>query len=208
MRKKKTWILFYIVLSVCFLDCILTRKLFHNETMFLSMKQNSQIVSELKYFPLISEPGNAETCHYENSWGNSRTYGGNRRHEGTDLMTTENQRGIYPVISMTDGTLEQLGWLKLGGWRVGIRSASGVYYYYAHLESYAQDLTEGMSVKAGQFLGFAGDSGYGEEGTTGQFDVHLHVGIYILTETGDKAVNPYPYLKTLEKNKLYASYLP
>lgn len=208
MRKKKTWILFYIVLSVCFLDCILTRKLFHNETMFLSMKQNSQIVSELKYFPLASDSGNAEECHYENSWGNPRTYGGNRRHEGTDLMTTENQRGIYPVISMTDGTLEQLGWLKLGGWRVGIRSASGVYYYYAHLESYAQDLTEGMSVKAGQFLGFAGDSGYGEEGTTGQFDVHLHVGIYILTEDGDKAVNPYPYMKTLEKNKLYASYLP
>lgn len=78
--------------------------------------------------------------------------GGARKHEGTDLMTIRNERGIYPIVSMTDGTLEQMGWLKLGGWRIGIRSASGTYYYYAHLESYAPDLEDGMAVHAGQLL--------------------------------------------------------
>ncbi len=72
-----------------------------------------------------------------------RTFGGNRHHEGTDLMTTENERGIYPIVSMTDGVIEALGWLRLGGYRIGIRSSSGIYYYYAHMESYAEDLTEG-----------------------------------------------------------------
>lgn len=39
-------------------------------------------------------------------------------------------------------------------------------------------IKEGDQVQAGEMLGFMGDSGYGEEGTTGQFPVHLHLGIY------------------------------
>lgn len=176
---------------------------------------DKQILSELQFFPLAFQNEHRETtwktepviCNYEDSWQSPRTFGGVRRHEGTDLMTTRNERGIYPVISMTDGTLEQMGWLKLGGWRIGIRSASGTYYYYAHLESYAPDLEAGMAVHAGQLLGFAGDSGYGTEGTTGQFTVHLHVGIYIHHSTDkEEAINPYPYLKPLEQHRIYADY--
>ena len=149
----------------------------------------------------------AVICNYEDSWQSARTFGGARKHEGTDLMTIRNERGIYPIVSMTDGTLEQMGWLKLGGWRIGIRSASGTYYYYVHLESYAPDLEDGMAVHAGQLLGFAGDSGYGTEGTTGQFAVHLHVGIYIHHNTDkEEAINPYPYLKQLEQHRIYADY--
>ena len=123
-------------------------------------------------------------------------------------MTTENQRGIYPVVSMTDGVIEAIGWLRLGGYRIGIRSSSGIYYYYAHMESYAEDLTEGSEVKAGQFLGFVGDTGYGEEGTTGRFAVHLHVGIYVPDDSGaDVAVNAYPYLKKAESRQIFADYV-
>ena len=61
---------------------------------------------------------------------------------------------------------------------MGILAPGGAYFYYAHLDSYA-DLKEGDPVKAGDFLGYMGDSGYGEEGTTGKFPVHLHVGIYL-----------------------------
>ena len=51
------------------------------------------------------------------------------------------------------------------------------------------------------------DSGYGEPGTTGQFPVHLHLGIYIRTEHHDElSVNPYWILRYLEKYRTRASY--
>ena len=117
-----------------------------------------------------------------------------------------------------------MGWLTLGGYRIGIRSENGVYYYYAHLSSYSDDLKTGDYVTAGQMLGFMGDTGYGEEGTTGKFPVHLHVGIYVnhlsarqlkiwfstyssgmfvldeqemKNEWSDISINPYPFLKDL-----------
>ena len=68
-----------------------------------------------------------------------RTYGGKRGHEGCDIMASYNHRGVYPVVSVCDGTLEKIGWLPQGGWRLGIRSKSGVYYYYAHLSDYMKE---------------------------------------------------------------------
>ena len=53
---------------------------------------------------------------------------------------------------MTDGTVERAGWLEKGGWRIGIRSDNGNYYYYAHLESYVGDWKEGDQVQAGDLL--------------------------------------------------------
>ncbi len=212
MKKKKCRrLLVILILSVSLLDCLMIKNISNGKSLFfeqnVTLVLNPDILSDLVYFPLVADLSETEVCAYEDSWQNARTYGGDRKHEGTDLMTVTNERGIYPVVSMTDGTIEQLGWLKLGGWRIGIRSASGVYYYYAHLESYAEDLTEGMAVRAGQFLGFAGDSGYGTEGTTGQFAVHLHVGIYVPKDHEDEAVNPFPYLKKIEHSKIRARYL-
>ena len=174
---------------------------------------DKQILSELQYFPLAFQNEHRETtwkteaviCNYEDSWQSARTFGGARKHEGTDLMTIRNERGIYPIVSMTDGTLEQMGWLKLGGWRIGIRSASGTYYYYAHLDSYA-NFQKGNRVKAGELLGYMGDTGYGEEGTKGKFDVHLHVGIYSYEEGREISVNPYYVLLYLENKKLKYAY--
>ena len=136
---------------------------------------------------------------FENSWMQSRTFGGDRGHEGTDIMASENVRGIYPVYSMTDGVVENIGWLRLGGYRIGIRSPSGAYFYYAHLSSYSRAFSVGERVTAGETLGMMGDTGYGEEGTSGKFAVHLHLGIYIRTEhTEELSVNPYWILRFLE----------
>ena len=168
------------------------------------------ISQELQFFPVArNRNGSFPWVSYVDSWAFARTYGGDRKHEGCDVMAETNQRGIYPVVSMTDGVLEQIGWLKLGGWRIGIRASSGTYYYYAHLQSYADDLSEGMKIQAGTLLGFMGDSGYGSTGTVGQFAVHLHVGIYKQNaEKKDIAIYPYPYLKDLERKKkfLFADY--
>ncbi|MFT4145536.1 MAG: M23 family peptidase, partial [Mobilitalea sp.] len=88
--------------------------------------------------------------------------------------------------------------------RIGVRTQEGGYFYYAHLFSYAPELQIGDTVLAGQLLGFMGDSGYGEEGTIGQFDVHLHLGIYVNSSIGEMSINPFQILKILEtKRKLY-----
>jgi murein DD-endopeptidase MepM/ murein hydrolase activator NlpD len=166
------------------------------------------IWSDLEYFPVPMSNKNEEaTVNYENSWLAERTYGGKRFHEGTDIMADINEPDLYPIISMSDGYIEKLGWLEKGGWRIGIRCEKGAYLYYAHLASYADKIEQGQEVKAGELLGFMGNTGYGPEGTTGNFDVHLHVGIYIKTKNYDElSINPYWILRYLEDKKLSYSY--
>ena len=176
---------------------------------------------DLKCFPVVQgeragnskAPGGTETedggslnVTFEDSWMYGRSYKGERGHEGTDLMPEKNERGYYPIVSMTDGTVESMGWLELGGWRIGIRAPQGGYFYYAHLDSYA-DLEVGDSVKAGELLGYMGDTGYSKvEGTTGNFPVHLHLGIYINYEGEEISVNPYPALKFVEGKQISMVY--
>jgi murein DD-endopeptidase MepM/ murein hydrolase activator NlpD len=166
------------------------------------------IFKDLEYFPVPRIEGDVSDISYSDTWSELRNYGGKRKHEGTDIMAGSHARGYYPIISMTEGIVEKLGWLEQGGYRIGVRSPSGGYFYYAHLASYAPDLKEGDQVLAGQLLGFMGDSGYGTEGTVGKFDVHLHLGIYVNTSAGELSVNPYHVLKMLEDHRpSYAGYL-
>lgn len=153
---------------------------------------------DAKCFPIAHKKGEKQTVVYEDSWGNERTYGGKRTHEGTDIMSSNNVRGYFPIVSVSDGVVEKKGWLKLGGYRLGIRSSHGVYFYYAHLERYEKGIEEGSRVKAGQIIGYMGDSGYGKEGTVGKFPVHLHFGIYIKKDGKEVSVNPYPILKSID----------
>lgn len=161
---------------------------------------------EAEFFPIPESTIDPSlTVSYVDSWQAERNYKGKSGHEGTDIMAGVDERGRYPVLSMTDGTVTNLGWLEKGGYRVGITSDSGTYYYYAHLDSYS-DIKEGDRIKAGEFLGYMGDSGYGEEGTRGQFAVHLHVGIYIYINDEEISVNPYYVLQSLENKKLKYAY--
>ena len=160
-----------------------------------------QIFLDLQCFPVVKEEAEGiYPVSYDNTWGAQRSYGGERMHEGCDLMGMSNERGKYKICSMTDGVVKNIGWLEQGGWRIGIESDSGIYYYYAHLDSYEKAFEKGERVVAGQILGRMGDSGYGKEpGTKGNFDVHLHIGIYVKDLNGEeRAVNPYWYLKRLE----------
>ena len=157
------------------------------------------ILSDLVYFPVMkSNKTSGLGVSYVDSWYAERAYQDTKHaHEGTDIMALNNERGYYPIVSMTDGVVENLGWLEKGGYRVGIRSPHGAYIYYAHLYRYAEGLKKGDTVKAGQLLGFMGDSGYSKvEGTVGKFDVHLHLGIYLKTEHFEEvSVNPFYILK-------------
>lgn len=160
------------------------------------------IWDDLVYFPVASSENAGFGVSFEDSWMFDRTYKGERGHEGTDIMAEKNERGVLPVVSMTDGVVQNKGWLELGGYRVGIRTPRGAYFYYAHLDSYA-DIEEGDEIKAGDLLGFMGDTGYGtREGTKGKFPVHLHLGIYVYSEGEEISVNPYPALKYVEEKKI------
>ena len=152
------------------------------------------IREDIKYFPIPIKYQNEVT--FEDSCGAYRSGG---THEGCDIMDINNIPGRIPVISATSGTITNIGWLYLGGYRIGITSDNGIYYYYAHLDSYASGLKSGDKVNAGQLIGFMGNTGEGEEGTRGKFPVHLHFGIYVDTLKGkEQAVNSYPYLYNLK----------
>lgn len=138
---------------------------------------------------------------FEDGYGEGRSYGGSRSHEGIDIMPVSDQREKIPVQSVSDGVVEQLGWLELGGYRMGIRTEKGLYFYYAHLDSYAAGIRKGDKVQAGTLLGYMGDTGYGPEGTQGKFPVHLHFGIYYDRDGEEHTVNPYYLLRYLEQMK-------
>lgn len=115
-------------------------------------------------------------------------------HEGIDIFTEEHA----PIVSMTEGQIERVGWTFYSGWRVGVRGTDGKYYFYAHLSSFASGLAAGQSVSSGQLLGRVGNSGYGPEGTADEFPPHLHLGI----QDGTRWVSAEPLLR-----KLYGAYV-
>lgn len=162
----------------------------------ISKNTGIDILHESRYFPVVKN-GKAKSF-FEDGYGEGRSFGGKRRHEGIDIMSSENKAGIFKVRSVCDGKVENKGWLKLGGYRIGIRSDSGNYYYYAHLDSYRKGLKCNDRVRAGEIIGYMGNTGYGNEGTRGKFPVHLHFGIYVAFGKGEKCVNPYYLLKKLE----------
>ncbi|WP_243116971.1 M23 family metallopeptidase [Natranaerovirga hydrolytica] len=163
------------------------------------------ILEDIRFFPIAYNLNSQyEEYYYGDTWLASRSYGGERLHYGTDIMDSNNTRGYLPIVSMTDGVVENIGWLEKGGYRIGVRAPSGAYFYYAHLYTYTGDINQGDTIKAGELLGFMGDSGYGEEGTIGMFDVHLHMGISVPLkhQSEEYWVNPYWILRYIEDNKI------
>lgn len=132
---------------------------------------------------------------YRSTWGHRRGYGGLRIHEGTDIFASYGT----PVLSTTYGVVELKGWNRFGGWRIGIRDINNIYHYYAHLNSYAENIEVGTIVEPGDMLGTVGSSGYGPPGTMGKFPPHLHYGMYKDNGTTEWSFDPYPYLRKWER---------
>ena len=161
----------------------------------------TSITDEVRHFPVAGPPEGGEAPYtYGDSWGAPR---GGRVHEGCDILDRDNVRGRLQVVSMTDGVVENFGWNDLGGYYVGITARSGNYYYYAHLDRWADGVEKGAEVAAGELLGYMGDTGYGAEGAAGSFQVHLHVGICPAAKITGKEywINPYPFLRLEEERK-------
>lgn len=133
---------------------------------------------------------------YYDDWNAPRYFQGDTsHHEGTDLLADKGT----PVVAVAAGTVVRYGWNTLGGYRVTIQLDDYPEYrfYYAHMDRYAPGMGLGVHVKAGQLLGYVGNTGEGPERTEGKFVTHLHFGIY----HWDTAINPYPFLKSWEAHK-------
>jgi murein DD-endopeptidase MepM/ murein hydrolase activator NlpD len=120
------------------------------------------------------------------------TYGADRSdvswHHGDDIFAPLGT----PVVAVADGTLNRVGWERLGGWRLWVRDPLGNEFYYAHLSGYTRAALEKGRIKAGTVLGFVGDTG-DAFGTP----FHLHFEIHprsLLPLRYDGAVDPTSYL--------------
>ncbi|MEY8297684.1 MAG: polysaccharide deacetylase family protein [Emergencia timonensis] len=141
----------------------------------------------------------AEGYWYTDSddFGNGRSYGFARKHLGHDMFCSVGT----PVAAVEGGKVEALGWNQYGGWRIGIRSNDGFrYYYYAHLRKdspYIKDLKEGDTVKAGQIIGYSGQSGYSVKENVNNINVpHLHFGMQLVFDESQKECNSEIWIDT------------
>lgn len=167
----------------------------------------SNFLNDIKYFPIPNgyDLEDDISYMYGDSWGAGKSYGKSNFNRGTDILDRENVAGRIPIVSMTDGVITDMGWSAEGGFQIGITASSGNYYYYAHFDSFAEGLAENVSISAGQFLGYMGNSGYDKkEGTKGKFVVSLHIEMMSSVKIGkdDMWVNPYPYLRYIESKKV------
>ncbi len=159
----------------------------------------------LKAFLPIAK--NYSFSHYDD-FGNSRSYGFKRTHLGNDLMGSIGT----PIIAVESGIVENLGWNQYGGWRIGIRSFDTKrYYYYAHLRKdhpYVQGLEEGMTVKAGDVIGYLGMTGYSTKENVNNINVpHLHFGMQLIFDESQVDspneiwIDVYQIIEFLQKNR-------
>jgi len=109
-------------------------------------------------------------------------------HHGDDIFGQLGQ----PLVACADGTVFSVGWNKIGGNRLWILDEQGNQFYYAHLSAFSTAATNGARVKAGQVVGFMGNTG-DAEGTP--YHLHFEVHPVSLLYLGyDGAVDPTPYL--------------
>jgi murein DD-endopeptidase MepM/ murein hydrolase activator NlpD len=131
----------------------------------------------------------------KHTFGARRNYGGRRIHEGVDIFADYGT----PVLACSYAYVELIGWNRFGGWRIGLRDANNMYYYYGHLSAFAKGLKRGHLVRPGQVIGYVGSSGYGPPGTSGKFPPHLHFGVYRDTGRGEWAFSPSGLLNSWER---------
>lgn len=113
-----------------------------------------------------------------------------RQHQALDIMAASGT----PVLAAADGKVARLFQSEKGGITLYQLDSSGLYYYYyAHLQGYAEGIIEGKQLKRGDVIGYVGDTG-----NAGAGNFHLHFAISKPTApgkwSGGVPINPFPLL--------------
>lgn len=113
-----------------------------------------------------------------------------RSHDAIDIMAPAGT----PVFAVADGHVEKLFTSKLGGQTIYEFNRDGTLaYYYAHLQRYADGLSEQQAITRGQVIGYVGSTGNASPEAP-----HLHFAIFELGPEKEwwkgEAINPYPRL--------------
>jgi murein DD-endopeptidase MepM/ murein hydrolase activator NlpD len=103
-------------------------------------------------------------------------------HEGNDVFAPFGA----PVLAVTDGELFNVGTLPISGNRLWLRSKAGDEFFYAHLSAFSPAAVNGRRVKAGEVLGFTGNTGNAEP-TPPHVHFEIHPG-------GGDAIDPHAIL--------------
>ena len=110
-------------------------------------------------------------------------------HHGEDIFAPLGT----PVLAVANGIVYSVGWNKVGGLRFWLQDLAGNEFYYAHLSAFSPLAVNGAQVRAGDVIGFVGNTGDAEH-----TPYHLHFEIHpvsLLYRGYDGgAVAPYPYL--------------
>ena len=133
-------------------------------------------------FPVVGVSG------YGDSYGAFRGDVRGKWHHGDDIFAPLGA----PVVAVANGTINRVGWHKVGGWRLWVRDTAADEFYYAHLSGYAPRVFHSKHVRAGDVLGFVGNTG---DAFTGAPHLHFEVHPHQLLRLGyDGAVDPTTYL--------------
>jgi murein DD-endopeptidase MepM/ murein hydrolase activator NlpD len=133
-------------------------------------------------FPVVGQ------SDYVDTYGALRTDVPGHWHHGDDIFASLGT----PVVAVASGTLNRVGWEKIGGWRLWVRDSLGNEFYYAHLSGYSPLALHSTRVRAGDVIGFVGNTG--DAFTTSP---HVHFEIHprsLLSLDYDGAVDPTSYL--------------
>lgn len=133
----------------------------------------------------------AGDVEFIDSWGYPRMTGtaSAHWHQGTDIFAAHGT----PLIASENGVLARIGVGSLGGNKLWVVGESGTEYYYAHLSAFAPGIVEGQQVRAGEVVGYVGDTG-NARGTSPHLHFEIHPG-------GVGPINPYPVLKAAYGNR-------
>lgn len=116
-------------------------------------------------------------------------------HHGDDIFAALGA----PVLACADGTIFSVGWNDVGGNRLWLRDGEGNEFYYAHLSAYTPAARNGKHVKAGQVVGFVGNTG-DAQGTPYHLHFEVHPVAYLALGY-DGAVDPTPYLQAWKRQR-------
>jgi murein DD-endopeptidase MepM/ murein hydrolase activator NlpD len=125
---------------------------------------------------------------YIDTFGAARSDVSGDYHHGDDIFGQLGQ----PLVAVTNGIVFSVGYQKVGGNRLWILDSQGNQYYYAHLSAFSTAAVNGAHVKAGEVVGFMGNTG-DAEGTPYHLHFEVHPVSYLYLGY-DGAVDPTQYL--------------